>query len=389
MAEVYGFLDNHGVLSLVRAQGSEWVAIGNAEIAGLNSRNVLVFVDGRETLCLHAVLPSQTDKEARRAAPFAIEDELAVSIDDVHVAVGPAGDGPDAGRQIVATAKDQMQIWLAQLAKAGLPDAQLIAAPTVLPERDLMIDCDDVILGRVGDKAFALEKSFGSEVFASLIGRQSVEVYGETLAEEIGQTVTGGAIETPIGLLHALAGWHRAAPVAPMLRQGALSVRANLSFAMFREWRIAGALVAAVAACFFIATLFELYGLAQRKALLEQRLQGYVEAGWPAAEGDVERALALASSQKSLFENRGQPSPLTMLALLYQALEEGNNGDLKSIRYQSQRQEILVRIGFSDFVSVDQLSARLSERGMLVTTGNARQNGSQVIGELTLRGSNE
>ena len=122
MAEVYGFLDNHGVLSLVRAQGSEWVAIGNAEIAGLNSRNVLVFVDGRETLCLHAVLPSQTDKEARRAAPFAIEDELAVSIDDVHVAVGPAGDGPDAGRQIVATAKDQMQIWLAQLAKAGLPD---------------------------------------------------------------------------------------------------------------------------------------------------------------------------------------------------------------------------------------------------------------------------
>ena len=106
-------------------------------------------------------------------------------------------------------------------------------------------------------------------------------------------------------------------------------------------------------------------------------------------DGDVERALAMASTQGNLLESRGLPSPLTMLAMLYQALDEGNDGDLKSVRYQSQRQEILVRIGFSDFVSVDQLSARLSDRGVLVTTGNARQNGSQVIGELTLGGSDE
>ncbi|MGB2573870.1 MAG: GspL/Epsl periplasmic domain-containing protein, partial [Henriciella sp.] len=126
-----------------------------------------------------------------------------------------------------------------------------------------------------------------------------------------------------------------------------------------------------------------------RGLLIEQRLQSYVEAGWPAADGDVERALAMASTQGNMLESRGLPSPLTMLAMLYQALDEGNDGDLKSVRYQSQRQEILVRIGFSDFVSVDQLSARLSDRGVLVTTGNARQNGSQVIGELTLRGSDE
>lgn len=388
MADIYGFLDSDGDLSLIRGHGAEWVAIADAEIAGLNSRNVLVFVDGRETLCLRALLPSQSENEARRAAPFAIEDELAVAVDDVHVAIGPKSDVAEAGRQIVATSKDQMQLWLAQLARAGLPEAQLVAAPTVLPDRGVLVDCGDFVLGRVGNKAFALERSFGTEVFASLLGRQSVEVFGENLAEELGQAAAG-AMAARADLLEMLARWHQANPFAPLLRQGAFSVRANLSFAMFRDWRISGGLAAAVAVCFFIVTLFELHALTQRKLLIEQRLQSYVEAGWPAADGDVERALAMASTQGNMLESRGLPSPLTMLAMLYQALDEGNDGDLKSVRYQSQRQEILVRIGFSDFVSVDQLSARLSDRGVLVTTGNARQNGSQVIGELTLRGSDE
>ena len=61
------------------------------------SDEVVIFVPATEVGCFEVRLPNQGVAELRRSAAFALEDDLAVAVEDAHVAIGqplPGGSRP-------------------------------------------------------------------------------------------------------------------------------------------------------------------------------------------------------------------------------------------------------------------------------------------------------
>lgn len=70
-------------------------------------------------------LPARNDAEAAKAALYAIEDDLAEPIEDIHLVLGPRK-GSEAQRDIYAVNRTVLDAWLAQLSAAGLNPGRII-----------------------------------------------------------------------------------------------------------------------------------------------------------------------------------------------------------------------------------------------------------------------
>lgn len=107
-----------------------------ADLAGLGEkaagRQVLVFVS---TLAvgLHEInLPAKSRRHLRQVIPYALEDELAEDIEDVHFA-WPEPLPRSEGVPVAVVARAQMDTWLALLGEAGVPVSHLYPDLYLLP----------------------------------------------------------------------------------------------------------------------------------------------------------------------------------------------------------------------------------------------------------------
>ena len=75
---------------MARPRGSGW-EIGT-ELRGIETRgrNLTVFLNGLEVLGLKTTIPARNESEARRAAPFTVEDDIAEGVEESHVALSEA-----------------------------------------------------------------------------------------------------------------------------------------------------------------------------------------------------------------------------------------------------------------------------------------------------------
>lgn len=387
MADCYAFLDTDGQLLFVRQRNGVWESVDRAFEVGPKGRKLTVFVDGLDVLNLEVTIPSKSENEVRKAAPFAVEDELAVSVEDAHIALSSASTSSDGRRRVSVVAPERLETWIELLERLGLGDANIVAAHAVLPAGDRMIEAGDVVLGRSGGRTYAYDRSAGRDVFAGLAGRGAIAIEGDALAEQLGRPSESSGYTTKAALLARLAQLAEESAISwPELRQGAFAVRQSVDMSGIGKWHLAGGLAAALGIGWFASIWLEINGLAARDAMLTNRTTEFVEAGWPSANGDPNAVLRTDVSGAVTPISANTVSPLTLLASLYEAMGSEEASEIKSVRYSRDRQEMTVRIGFADFVSVDRLSSTLEELGVSVETGDARQSGTQVIGELTLRG---
>ena len=129
--------DLHGVRWLrVDGAGAVDGAIGAGSLAEAAAqaagRRVLLLVPATEVLLTRARVPSRNRQRVLKAVPYALEEQLAGNLDDLHFALG-APQGEEHPVAVVARAR--MEAWLADCAAAGMqPDAimpDLLALPLV------------------------------------------------------------------------------------------------------------------------------------------------------------------------------------------------------------------------------------------------------------------
>jgi len=96
-----------------------------ADAAGdIGDRSVIVLIPATTALTTTANIPIKGGSRLLAALPFALEEQLADDIDDLHFAAGPrraSGLVP-----VAVVAHEQMSEWLARLDAAGLPAAKII-----------------------------------------------------------------------------------------------------------------------------------------------------------------------------------------------------------------------------------------------------------------------
>lgn len=93
---------------------------------------VILVAPGAETTARWMDLPAGSAAQARSAAAFRIEDEVALGGDDLHISVGGVD---EAGRTLVVwTAREKLQAWLDAAAAIGATPAAVLPDYLLLPD---------------------------------------------------------------------------------------------------------------------------------------------------------------------------------------------------------------------------------------------------------------
>lgn len=387
MAQVYALLQPDGSLLSTRRKAKGWAVTNGTPGVEARGKNLTVFLNGLDVLGLSATIPARNESEARRAAPFAVEDEIAEAVEASHVALS-AVDKTDltAPRGINVASVEALTGIIAHLSGLGLGDAAIVAAHSVLPAKDGLYEGPGIILGRLGDRSFSVDASLGRDVLVSMLEPfPDAEIHGEHVAAAVGKPSSSQGVNSLEAFLIQLAEWAETGAGGINLRQGNFRVRQSVDFDGFGYWRVAGALAAVAALGWFGVAVVETSAMNARTADYQNLTQEFARVGWPETNGDVQQVLALAGSNRA---SAGQvfPSVLDATAVLYESLAQVEGSELRSVRYDRLRRQMTVTVAFESFADVDRLTTIVTESGLNARSGDSRQSGSKVIGDLTLEG---
>ncbi|MBU1191461.1 MAG: type II secretion system protein GspL [Gammaproteobacteria bacterium] len=109
---------------------------------------VVVLVPAADLLLARAAVPTNNRQRARKAVPFALEEQLAEDVDALHFALGVRDS--DGQWPVAVVAQARMDDWLAQLNEAGILPDRLLPESTALPlepgSSSLLLEADRVLL---------------------------------------------------------------------------------------------------------------------------------------------------------------------------------------------------------------------------------------------------
>ena len=350
------------------------------------AQQIIVLVPGSEVVLLEAPAVSKNRAQLAKAVPYALEDQLAQPVEELHFALAARVDGATVG--VAAVSQARLAGWLAELGAAGIRPDALVPEPLALPLGHLLIESGSAQL-RLGQwRAAALEPELlaewlefaddGSlpeiEVFDTRFQpRQNlplqVRAYHERQGDALALLARGIAAEPVLNLLQgAHAPRHRSAPAA-------------------RWWRRAAAAAAALVVLAFFQLVLERYALARESDRLDGAMRAVLAQSFPEMEkvaGDppalMKSALArLGGGEASggLLRTLGQIAPI---------LGSTTRLTTRGIEFRNGAFELAVTA--PDVPTLDSLRERLATLPGLkveLTAANPGQNG--VDGRMRLTGA--
>jgi len=316
---------------------------------------LIVLVPGADVLLTEAAVPSRQRQHIINAVPFALEDQLASDIDELHFALGPRN---EAGIVAVAVVAQQtMRDWLMQLRAAGLePDIMVpdvLALP--LPDNDWTVLHDGgVVLVRQGPYAgAAIDMAAAAAWFDLALGEQGdvpAQIrlfdcqYGSD-AELVlnASTVPIDAVaqqEVPLQWLAQ----HFSSAHSINLIQGDYSPREQIG-RLLRPWRVAGGLLAVLIILAVGQTVMDFMLLSKTSERLTTEINQVYLDTFPDARKVVDARLQMERKLAELATGGGVGQGfLSLLALSSKPLQSIESVELQHAIYQDGRLNLSLRI---------------------------------------------
>lgn len=284
---------------LLEAEGAPSASGTTAEAPLPSARRVVALVPGSEVSVASAELPTRSPAKALSLAPFALEEQLAGDIEDLHFAVGGVDDGGQS--TFVICERAAMERWLEVLGAVGAAPAALVPDFLAVPENPgntvLWLENGQLVVRHPGEWPLLLDAVPLEDALeiAGVLGREDpphVLCYC-TVQEAEKESIALGAVAARLsswraqvlvdGALAALAvSAHHAPPLN--LLQGAYSAR-GASRGSLHRWRVPLALGIAL---LLVAALGE--GLEWSRARAEaRRLDGLIADAAHQAMPDVHK----------------------------------------------------------------------------------------------------
>ncbi len=376
-------------------QAANWIAVDSngtrtgapvtgplAEAANdIGDRSVIVLVPATTVLTTSVNIPIKGGSRLLAALPFALEEQLADDIDDLHFA---AGARRDSGLVPVAVvARDQMSEWLGRLDEAGLSVSRIIPENYGLariPGTMSLLSADDQIIFNDGaDNEFVMQSASPSDALAvagaldDSGGEDSVAghllVYCESGDEERFQhdwnALRHELASVDINLLPDGALPRLAVTVAAgngiNLLQGRYGAKTEIG-ALFRPWRYAAILFLTLGLLAFGGKVADYYRLTQEETVLKTQFEQAYRSIRP---GDQREIVDPVATVNSVRRSLGGPSALQVLlpslVQLGQALQQNQTANIEAISYRAG--VIDVRLTAPDVATLDSIQKAVSNSG--------------------------
>ena len=376
-----------------------WGSLQDAA-AQAGGRKVIVLVPGTDVLLAEPVLPVKSGgAKLAQVVPFALEEQLAADVEDMHFAVGKRGSRP--GTPVAAVARARMSEWLEALHGAGLqPDAihsetallpSLPGAVAVVIEGKRVYVSRENLPGAVVEvepliEALQLALASGEESRENVTIFLSEDDYEREreLLEELREFTASLQLKLlPDGPLPLLAAnIQQSSPVNLLQGSYATKTKLNVSFA---PWRYA-----AVLAAVFIAAHVGLKSWqyvhykkvereldAQISATFQQSLPGSPVPPPLEARRQVEQVL-------NQLRGTGPTSGmLTTLAMLSEAMAQAPNTDIEALSYRDNVTDLRVLAPSVD--ALDRIRQVAGERGVTAEIQSTNPRDSKFEGRLQFK----
>lgn len=166
-----------------RGQEAEWIVVDDngtrrsppaagslAEAAAsIRNRPAIVLLPATEILTTTVDLPVRGGARLNAALPYALEEQVAADVDDMHFA---AGDRHDSGvRPVAAVARATLDAWLEQLDEAGIQPWKLVpencGVARIPGTMTVLVDGPRVMFNDGGDVEFVLEGASPSDALVA------------------------------------------------------------------------------------------------------------------------------------------------------------------------------------------------------------------------------
>lgn len=238
----------------------------------------VILVSQADCLPLVAELPPISGTRLAQALPYALEDQIAGSIEDQHVV--SAGRDETGRMRALVVDRRQLEEWLAVLDDAGVQPSSLVPDALCLPGADnrlALLPLGERILVRRGDwQAAALEPDLLDDLLADWTGGiEAIDYHGDNPPAGLGQHAPE-LIRHPGGL-EALTTPDAARPVS-LLTGDYAPVRARRHR---RVWGWAAAAAATAIALQFAFAGIEYFQLANRSERLGTEIESTFRAAFP------------------------------------------------------------------------------------------------------------
>jgi general secretion pathway protein L len=390
----------------------EWVTIDNAgarvgpvrrgtltEAAGdCLTRRTIVLSPGTDVLLAEPVVPLKGGKLAQ-VIPFALEEQLATDVDELHFAIGKRE--PGAGVPVAVVAHDRMERWLAQLRAVGIEPEAMYGETALVPATPngvtLLIDDSRVFVRREGALGAVLDVQPLIEALQLALAsgeesREHVTIYVTVDEYERERDLLEGLREftaslqlklLPDGVLPLLAA-DAARTKAVNLLQGKYAVKRKLNIA-FAPWRYAALLAVVFFALHLGLKAWHLVHLQREEERLDQQIAEVYQFAMPGvAVPDPSQARRLMESRLTMLRG-GSPTGgmLATMSTVAEAVVQSPGSKVEAISYRDRTTDLRVLAPSVD--ALDRIRQHAAERGMSAVLQSANPRDNQYEGRLQLK----
>lgn len=363
-------------------------------------RKVTVLVPGTDALLAEPVLPLKSGAKLAQVVPFALEEQLAADVEDLHFAVGKREGRP--GTPVTVVSHERMQAWLAALGAAGLQPDAMYAETACLPETPngvtLLVDGSRVYVRREGTPGAVLEIDPLIEALQLALAsggeeRENVTIYASELDYERERDLLEGLREftaslqlklLPDGPLPLLASNAlRSAPVN--LLQGPYQLKRNLQISL-APWRYAAVLALVFLGAHLGLKTWQYFHYRNMEAALDQEIAQTFQQLMPGAPvPDSLAARDMVEARLAQLRGSGPASGMMhVLATLSEALAQAPDTRIEALSFRNNTTDLRVLAPSVDVL--DRIRQTASSRGVDATLESANPRDSKFEGRLQLKG---
>ena len=361
------------------AEGSNIKLVSGDRVPTQPNDEIFVLVPGTEVGCYTVRLPAQPAEQLRKSAAYALEDEIAVAVEDVHVAVGPPS-GPGGARSAFVVDPAVMETWIDRLRILNLNQARLVPDVSVLPAADMVVEAGRHVIFSSPGIRFAADASLPDDALQALLpaGGAQPRVFGASIARRLGRSAD---VEPDMPLILRLAQWAEAQGSLTDLRQGRFALHSSAEFDL-RAWRPLLAGAAATFMLFVASTALEASALARLRDSLDAQARSIYAAANPGAQVPADLGASIGEQGPS----GGAPRLgfLELTASLYEALPNDGLITIQGLRFDADTGRLVASMSYPDYGGDIDIKSKLEAKGLNATLGDSRKQADRVVGEITL-----
>lgn len=359
------------------------MALQDVSPPGDASVTVAAVLQGEDVAARVLAAPSRGESKLLAAARYLLEDELAESMEGLHVAVAPSS----AGARIAALRNDIVESWLAAFQNAGIELDLLLVDFLALPssqEGGTLILRDGRAVAAFDGVGFAAEVAlvcgdraqefFGPDRRFAVLG-QAAEI--KALPFRTRTESAGAADDETLLLLYARAAED---PARLNLRQGRHRRRTPWR-AVAAPWRRA----AVLALCAGSAALFAILSDGAREDRAADKWSKAAKTLHAQSFPDVPAAEAVAHARKRLAQGSARTFS-RVTAVVGKAAEAGDTVEVARVRYDAADAQYFVSVRSVTDADIEAFKNRLIAGGITAAdNGGYRRIGEVWAGELVVR----